>query len=146
MMSRTLFKSTLGKVRFFSTKESFQRFSVEECKKFIEDKVNQGEESGKVFLLDVREPQEIQELGPVRHLSKTANNLTLGEIADKVEKGDDPLKEFYLANCPDKQKDHVIVNCRGGVRSATAAELLTSLGYTNVISMEGGALAWFGRK
>jgi len=42
---------------------------------------------------------------------------------------------------PDKQAE-IILYCGGGYRSALAAESLAQMGYTNVISMDGGIRAW----
>ena len=41
----------------------------------------------------------------------------------------------------DKSKTY-LVHCAGGVRSAKAAEKLTSLKFTNVVNLEGGFKAW----
>lgn len=52
--------------------------------------------------------------------------------------------EFKLGNIPelaDKSRT-VLVYCRTGGRSALAAQTLQSLGYHNVLSMEGGFEAW----
>ena len=42
---------------------------------------------------------------------------------------------------PDKATP-IVVYCGGGFRSALAAENLVKMGYTNVISMDGGIRAW----
>ncbi len=42
---------------------------------------------------------------------------------------------------PDKQAD-IVLYCGGGYRSALAAENLQKMGYTRVISMDGGYRAW----
>jgi glyoxylase-like metal-dependent hydrolase (beta-lactamase superfamily II)/rhodanese-related sulfurtransferase len=78
-------------------------------------------------LLDVREPDEFTgELGhvagsiliPLRHLSARANEL-------------------------EKVKDReIVVICRAGVRSTTAAAILTSLGFEHVCNLKGGMLDW----
>jgi rhodanese-related sulfurtransferase len=36
----------------------------------------------------------------------------------------------------------VVVVCRSGVRSTTAAAILTSLGFEDVSNLKGGMLAW----
>ena len=79
------------------------------------------------LVLDVRESDEFSgELGhipgstlvPLRELSERATELA-----------------------PYKDKD-VIVVCRAGVRSATAAAILTSLGFEHVWNLKGGMLEW----
>jgi rhodanese-related sulfurtransferase len=42
---------------------------------------------------------------------------------------------------PFKQRD-VIVICRAGVRSTTAAAILTGLGFEHVANLKGGMLDW----
>ena len=41
---------------------------------------------------------------------------------------------------------HVIAICRAGVRSSTAAAMLTSLGFEHVSNLKGGMLAWNDQK
>lgn len=38
--------------------------------------------------------------------------------------------------------DEIILYCGGGFRSALAAEAVQKMGYTNVVSMDGGMRAW----
>lgn len=38
--------------------------------------------------------------------------------------------------------DAAVVVCRFGVRSTTAAAMLTGMGYTHVFNLKGGMLAW----
>ena len=42
---------------------------------------------------------------------------------------------------PDKDAD-IVLYCGGGYRSALAADSLQRMGYTNVVSMDGGIRAW----
>jgi rhodanese-related sulfurtransferase len=42
---------------------------------------------------------------------------------------------------PDKTAP-IVLYCGGGFRSALAAESLTKMGYSNVVSMDGGIRAW----
>jgi sulfur dioxygenase len=79
------------------------------------------------LVLDVREPDEFRgELGhvpgsvlvPLRELAARADELT-----------------------PFRDRD-VIVVCRAGVRSATAAAMLTGLGFEHVSNLRGGMLDW----
>ena len=44
---------------------------------------------------------------------------------------------------PDKDTE-LILYCGGGYRSALAADVLQKMGYTNVISMDGGFKGWAG--
>ena len=79
------------------------------------------------LLLDVREAEEFSgELGHIR-----------GSILVPLKDLPERAAEFADA----KQRD-VIVVCRAGVRSTTAAALLTGLGFEHVANLKGGMLDW----
>ena len=90
------------------------------------DEVKQKLEHGdKVLLVDVREESEFAKdhLPGAIHLGK-------GVIERDIE-----------ARVPDV-KTPMILYCGGGFRSAMAADNLQKMGYTNVISMDGGVREW----
>ena len=76
-------------------------------------------------LLDVREPEERAEF----NIGGTF--LPLGNI---MAMQTDDIAEW--------QNEEVICYCRSGKRSMQAALMLESLGFTNVINLEGGMLSW----
>lgn len=79
----------------------------------------------KFMLVDVREESEFAKdhLPGAVHLGK-------GIIERDIE-----------ARVPD-QKTELVLYCGGGFRSALAADNLQKMGYTNVISMDGGIREW----
>jgi len=79
----------------------------------------------KFYLVDVREESEWARgrLPGALHLSK-------GIIERDIEKA-----------IPEKSAP-IVLYCGGGFRSALAADNLQKMGYTNVISMDGGWRAW----
>jgi glyoxylase-like metal-dependent hydrolase (beta-lactamase superfamily II)/rhodanese-related sulfurtransferase len=79
------------------------------------------------MILDVREPEEYT--GELGHIS---GSLLI------------PLKDLTArAGELEKHKDsHIIVVCRAGVRSTTAAAILTGLGFEHVSNLKGGMLDW----
>jgi molybdopterin/thiamine biosynthesis adenylyltransferase/rhodanese-related sulfurtransferase len=77
------------------------------------------------LLLDVREPDE-HDQGAV----PGSMHIARGNLEASIE-----------ARVPDKSTP-IVVMCAGGVRSAFAAKTLGELGYTNVVSMDGGFNAW----
>lgn len=79
------------------------------------------------LLLDVREPDEYS--GPLGHLAGS-RSVSLRTLAARAA-------EFDAW----KQRPLVVV-CRAGVRSTTAAAILTSLGFEHVFNLKGGMLAW----
>ena len=81
--------------------------------------------AGGVVVLDVREPDEFEQgaLPGVLHIPR-------GHLEAQIE-----------GRITDKSMP-VIVYCAGGVRSAFAAKTLAELGYTDVVSMDGGFGRW----
>jgi rhodanese-related sulfurtransferase len=88
----------------------------------VKQKLDHGD---KVLLVDVREESEFAKdhLPGAIHLGK-------GVIERDIE-----------ARVPDV-KTPIILYCGGGFRSAMAADNLQKMGYTNVISMDGGVREW----
>jgi rhodanese-related sulfurtransferase len=82
----------------------------------------------KFLLIDVREESEYAKdhLPGAIHLSK-------GIIERDVE-----------ARVPNLQTP-IVLYCGGGYRSALAADNLQKMGYTNVLSMDGGIRGWRGK-
>ena len=84
------------------------------------------QEQGETFLLvDVREESEWAQ----GHLPG-ATHLGKGVIERDIE-----------ARVPETGRE-IVLYCGGGFRSALAADNLRKMGYTNVISMDGGYRAW----
>ena len=96
-------------------KNGIPQLSVKEYKQ----RIDSGEY---LFLLDVREPYERQ----------------IAQIGGTLIPQNDVLNR--LAEIPrDKE---IVVQCRSGARSQRIAELLKQQGYTNVVNLAGGILAW----
>jgi rhodanese-related sulfurtransferase len=75
-----------------------------------------------VFLLDVREPDEVEEWAyPI------GINIPLGQLGDRL---DEVPREVAI-----------VVACRSGNRSAAAAQALSDAGWT-AANLTGGAIAW----
>jgi rhodanese-related sulfurtransferase len=79
----------------------------------------------KFNLIDVREDNEWER----GHLPR-ATHLAKGIIERDIE-----------AAIPDHGAE-IVLYCGGGFRSALAADALQKMGYTNVISMDGGYRGW----
>jgi rhodanese-related sulfurtransferase len=61
--------------------------------------------------------------------------------AGAVHFGKGIIERDIEAGAPDKSTE-LILYCGGGYRSALAADVLQTMGYTNVYSMAGGWKAW----
>jgi rhodanese-related sulfurtransferase len=79
----------------------------------------------KVNLLDVREPDERAEF----NIGGTF--IPLGQVMAMQIDVLDELKN-----------EEVICYCRSGKRSMQAAMMLETMGFTNVVNLEGGMMAW----
>lgn len=103
---------------------------VEESKKYIRETniqdIKRRLDAGEKFhLVDVREESEFAR----GHLPR-AMHLSKGIIERDVETA-----------IPDKSAP-IVLYCGGGFRSALSAENLQKMGYTSVVSMDGGWRAW----
>jgi len=79
----------------------------------------------KFFLLDVREPYEY-EISKI----KGSTLVPLGDVAAK------------LGELSSHKDEEVIIHCRSGARSQTAALQLKEAGFKNVSNVAGGINAW----
>lgn len=109
-------------------------------------------------------------LAIVDDAKKRVRETTVDEVKDRLDKGD----KFVLVDVREDseyEKDHLpgaihlgkgvierdiearipdtgtplVLYCGGGFRSALAADNLQKMGYTNVISMDGGVREWRGK-
>ncbi|MES2775950.1 MAG: rhodanese-like domain-containing protein [Bacteroidota bacterium] len=100
------------------------QITVEELKK----RLDSGED---IHLVDVREDHERADfnIGGIHH--------KLGQIQMMDA---EPLEDW--------KNDEVVMYCRSGNRSGQASMILETMGFTNVVNLAGGMLAWedkFGR-
>jgi len=99
------------------------RQRVKECTVAeVQARLEKGEQ---FYLVDVREDHEFEKdhAAGARHLGK-------GIIERDIETA-----------IPDKQAP-IVLYCGGGYRSVLAADALQQMGYTDVLSMDGGIKAW----
>lgn len=82
-------------------------------------------ESGEVRIIDVREASEY--MGPLGHIAG-AELVPLGELSEHMEDWD--------------AQDILVVVCRSGGRSGRAAQMLAAEGFSQVINLRGGMMAY----
>ena len=92
----------------------------------VKAKLDRGE---KVHLIDVREESE----------------FAAGHIPQAVHLGKGVIERDVEGRFPDHAAP-LVLYCGGGFRSALAADNLQKMGYTNVISMDGGMRGWREKK
>lgn len=99
------------------------RSRVSECT--VQD-VKQKQDSGEAFtLVDVREESE----------------FASAHIPGAIHIGKGVIERDIEEKIPDSESP-IILYCGGGYRSALAADNVQKMGYTNVISMDGGFRGW----
>jgi rhodanese-related sulfurtransferase len=101
-------------------KKQIRETNVQEVMK----KLDAGE---KIILVDVREESE----------------WARGHLPGAVYMGKGVIERDIEQKVPDKNAP-LVLYCGGGFRSALAAENLQKMGYTNVVSMDGGWKGWVG--
>jgi rhodanese-related sulfurtransferase len=99
-------------------KSRIKQTTVEEVKA----RLDKGE---KLLLVDTREDNEWDK----------------GRIAGAVHLGKGIIERDVESAVPDKSRE-IILYCGGGFRSALSADNLQKMGYTNVVSMDGGWRRW----
>jgi rhodanese-related sulfurtransferase len=88
----------------------------------VKDRLDQGD---KFTLVDVREESEFAK----------------DHLPGAVHMGKGVIERDIEASVPDLNAP-LVLYCGGGFRSALAADNLQKMGYTNVISMDGGIREW----
>lgn len=69
------------------------------------------------------------------------NEFAAGHAAGAVHIGRGIIERDIVGKYPEKDTE-LVLYCGGGFRSALAADMLQKMGYTNVVSMDGGWKAW----
>ncbi len=69
------------------------------------------------------------------------NEWEKGHIAGAIHLGKGIIERDIETRVPNKETE-IILYCGGGFRSALAAENLQKMGYSNVMSMDGGWRRW----
>ncbi|MEJ7622579.1 MAG: rhodanese-like domain-containing protein [Pyrinomonadaceae bacterium] len=69
------------------------------------------------------------------------NEFAQGHAEGARHMGRGIIERDIVTAMPDKSSE-IILYCGGGYRSALSADMLQRMGYTNVLSMDGGWTAW----
>ena len=97
-----------------------ESISVEDLAKMIERNENP-------YVIDVREPFELQE--NIGHI-KGVFNIPIGKLISN------------LNQLSDKKGEEIIIVCRSGARAYTAAQIMKKAGFRRPLVLNGGMLAW----
>ncbi len=107
----------------FLTRVNAARAQVRECT--VSDVKARLDRAEPFHFVDVREDHEFAE----------------DHAAGAIHIGKGVIERDIETMLPDKTQP-IILYCGGGYRSVLAAESLGQMGYTNVVSMDGGIKAW----
>jgi rhodanese-related sulfurtransferase len=91
----------------------------------VSARLKNGKPAPGMILVDVREESE----------------FAAGHLPGAIHLGKGVIERDIEKTIPDPGAE-IILYCGGGFRSALAADTLQKMGYTNVISMDGGFRAW----
>ena len=107
------------------TKATIRECSVNDAKKYL---------GTDTLFIDVREPAEFHRgcLPGAIHIPRGMLEFDLHKVVDQARADQ---------NMP-AEEQHIVFYCGTGGRSAFAAETAQALGYRNVVSMDGGVVAW----
>ncbi|MBK9334554.1 MAG: rhodanese-like domain-containing protein [Ignavibacteria bacterium] len=97
--------------------------NIKECT--VRDVMEMKKNNEEFILVDIREDNEFEK----------------GRIKDAIHVGKGIIERDIHLHV-DEHDRKIILYCGGGYRSAIAAESLQKMGYTNVISMDGGWKGW----
>ncbi len=91
----------------------------------------------------VQDVKDRQDRGDAFHLVdvREESEWNTGHLPDAIYLGKGVIERDVEKTLPNKD-DEIILYCGGGFRSALAGDNLQKMGYTNVISMDGGITGW----
>lgn len=103
------------------------------------DELKSKVECDEVFLIDVREPHEVEE-GHVD--AKRFLNLPIGQVVSSLRISDDEFKLKYGVKRPAKDADDLVIMCLVGIRSTWALQAFHTFGYKFARHYPGGWTEW----
>ncbi len=89
----------------------------------------------KLYLMDVREPNEYEQ----GHIE---NSILIPLSVLKIMPNANCEKTAYLNQLPSNKEQKILCYCRRGGRSLQATDILRHAGFANTFSMDGGYEAW----
>ncbi|XP_041844558.1 thiosulfate sulfurtransferase/rhodanese-like domain-containing protein 3 isoform X2 [Melanotaenia boesemani] len=120
-------------LRSFSSEPPSTDVTYEQLKQVLADR--------KAVVIDVREPWELREYGFI----PGAVNVPLGQVNTALQLDPEEFREKFGGEMP-RQTDNIVFTCLAGIRSKTALDTATSLGYKVVQHYPGGWQDWVKRE
>jgi len=91
--------------------------------------------------IDIAGYQKMKQESPLLVDVREDNEWAAGHAAGAVHMSKGTIERDIESKVPDKSTTMVLY-CGGGYRSALAADALGKMGYSNIISLDGGWRAW----
>ena len=91
--------------------------------------------------INVKQAQERINTGAIMIDVREDNEWNAGHVKGALHLGRGVIERDIINTIPQKATE-LILYCGGGFRSALSADNLQKMGYTNVLSMNGGWKAW----
>jgi len=98
----------------------------------------------RVKQVDIQQYRKLPREGHVLIDVREDNEWAAGHAVGAIHLGKGIIERDIESKVPDKSAS-IVLYCGGGFRSALAADNLQKMGYTNVISMDGGIRDWRGK-
>ena len=103
----------------------------------------------RTYIIDVRTPYEVKTYGMIPHalhmpLAVVGHALAQVNAHSEEDEGvdDEEFQNVFGVEKPKPATHRLVFYCAAGVRSATAAEIAESLGFSAVANYEGGFQQW----
>lgn len=100
-----------------------------------------GDAKSRIKEVSVSEAQQRMDQGANLIDVREDNEFEAAHAAGATHMGRGIIERDIVGKFPDKATE-LILYCGGGYRSASSADMLQKMGYTNVFSMAGGWKAW----
>eukprot|EP00795_Rhopilema_esculentum_P016382 gene16382-7784_t len=97
------------------------------------DELKRKLDAGKVYVIDVRNPHELEETGKI----PGALNIPLDVFEEALRLDDVSFRKLYGMQKPELDGSDVVINCRSGVRSLTALKIARNLGFHSAQAQKG---------
>ncbi|KAL6940569.1 hypothetical protein ACO0QE_004476 [Hanseniaspora vineae] len=110
----------------------FKTYKYDDILKLVNEEPEQGP-----YLIDVREPKELAELGKIPNALNIPYKTAPGSLDLKPEE----FQELYSFEKPDENKE-LVFYCAAGIRARAAAELAQSFGYKHCSVYPGSFNEW----
>lgn len=121
--------------------ENFLNIDKERLKQIVEE--TKSIKDRKLYLIDLRRQEEIDETGLLSHDGVTALHLPMEIFEEALGYDNEEFEKNFKVAKPNKVSDILLFSCAAGGRSKKASIIAVTQGYKNVANYMGGSRDWF---